>query len=75
MPGETEVIASNLDSAQTAALLEAAQGQLKEAVEQDPSLRLRAREAAERSVAGLLKALGFKSVSFSGRSGANFVGS
>jgi hypothetical protein len=75
MPGETEVIASNLDSAQTAALLEAAQGQLKEAVEQDPALRLRAREAAERSVAGLLKALGFKSVSFASRLGTNFVGS
>jgi hypothetical protein len=62
LPGETEVITSNLDSAQTAALLEAAQGELEASVARDARLRARAREAAVRTVTGLLKGLGFRKV-------------
>lgn len=62
LPGETEVVSSNLDSAQTAELLEAAQGELSAALAADGPLRERAREAAGRSLTGLLKALGFKRV-------------
>jgi hypothetical protein len=46
LPGETEIVVSNLDSAQTAALL----------------VKARAREAAARSVTGLLRGLGFRKV-------------
>jgi hypothetical protein len=62
LPAETEIIASNLDSAQTAQLLTDAQGQLKLAVASDLGLRKRAHEAAVRSVSGLLSALGFRDV-------------
>lgn len=62
LPGETEVIASNLDSAETAALLEAAAGELRASVMRDAKLRERAREAAARTMTGLLKGLGFRKV-------------
>lgn len=62
MPGETEVIASNLDSAETAALLDKAQAELRGAVLHDAALKQRARDAAARSVTGLLKGLGFRKV-------------
>src|SRR6185436_18596377 len=42
LPAETEVVASNLDSAQTAAMLESAQGELRASVASDPRLRQRA---------------------------------
>src|SRR5262249_55062240 len=59
LPAETEIITSNLDSAQTAQLLAEAQGQLRLAVASDLGLRKRAHEAAIRSVSSLLSALGF----------------
>jgi hypothetical protein len=63
-PGETEIIASNLDSAQTASMLESAQGQLRHSLAADPLLKARARAAAERSLGALLRALGFRTVRF-----------
>jgi hypothetical protein len=64
LPGETEVIDSNLDSAQTAQLLELArQGFLRE-VESDPRLRERARRQAERAIRELLLAMGLERVHF-----------
>jgi len=62
LPGETEIVASNLDSADTAAMLESAEGELKASVLRDVKLRERAREAAARTMTGLLKGLGFRKV-------------
>jgi hypothetical protein len=62
LPAETEIIASNLDSAQTAQMLDEAEGQLRSAVSSDAALRKRAHEAAVRSVTGLVTALGFRDV-------------
>jgi hypothetical protein len=62
LPAETEIVSSNLDSAQTAQLLDQAEGQLRLAVAGDAGLRRRAHEAAIRSVSGLLTALGFKDI-------------
>lgn len=63
-PGDTEVIASNLDSAETAALLEEARGAFAREVTADPGLRAKARDAAERALRELLFALGFEQVIF-----------
>ena len=62
LPGETEIIASNLDSHETAQLLAEAQTKLRGAVASDAKLRQRAREAAARTMTGLLKGLGFRKV-------------
>jgi hypothetical protein len=70
LPAETEVVASNLDSAQTAAMLESAEGQLRGAVLSDAALRQRARDAAARSLGALLKGLGFKRVVIGARPAA-----
>jgi hypothetical protein len=64
LPAETEVIASNLDSAETAQLLDDAQRRLQGTVAADAKLRQRAREAAARTMTGLLKGFGFRRVSF-----------
>ncbi len=69
LPGETEIIASNLDSEGTAALLETAELELKASVQHDAKLRTRARDAAARTLTGLLKGLGFRKVTISGRDG------
>ena len=63
-PGETEVISSNLDSAQTAQLLELARGAFEREVMADPVLQARARGSAERALTGLLMSLGFHEVVF-----------
>jgi hypothetical protein len=63
-PGETEVLGSNLDSAETAQLLELARVAFQRQVEADAALRDRALASARRSLAGLLAGLGFDAVHF-----------
>ena len=63
-PGETEVIGSNLDSAETALLLEHARVAFLRAVEADAALGERARESARRALRVLLLPLGFEDVVF-----------
>ncbi len=63
-PGDTEVIGSNLDSAQTARLFELARQAFEREVAADPVLRARARASAERAIRGLLLSVGFDEVRF-----------
>ena len=63
-PEETEVIDSNLDSAQTAKLFELAKEAFEREVEADPRLQERARASAERQVRALLITAGFSEVVF-----------
>lgn len=63
-PGETEVIGSNLDSAETARLLELARHAFQREVDADRALRERARASAERQIRALLTTLGFEAVHF-----------
>jgi len=63
-PGETEIISSTLDSAQTAQLLELARAAFEREVMADPALQAKARGSAERALTGLLFSLGFREVSF-----------
>ena len=63
-PGETEVIDSNLDSEQTAQLLEKAKLAFYKEVSADPRLKDRARQSAERSLRALFFSLGFTEVRF-----------
>jgi hypothetical protein len=63
-PGDTEVIGSNLDSADTARLLELARAAFEREVEADAALRSRARASAERQVRALLVTLGFSAIHF-----------
>ncbi|MBF5042441.1 DUF4230 domain-containing protein [Aggregicoccus sp. 17bor-14] len=63
-PAETEVIGSNLDTAETAQLLEHARAAFEQEVSQDARLRERARGSAERSLRGLLLSLGYREVRF-----------
>jgi hypothetical protein len=63
-PGETEVIDSNLDSAQTAQLLEKARLAFEQEVRGDSRLQQRARDSAERALRGLLLTLGYREVLF-----------
>ncbi|MFH1811116.1 MAG: DUF4230 domain-containing protein [Pseudomonadota bacterium] len=60
LPDETEVLGSNLDSAQTARLFELARQAFMREAGQDPRLRQRARQSAERSLRALLLGLGFR---------------
>lgn len=64
IPERTEVIRSNLDSAETAALLAKARRALEADVAGDAALRGRARGAVEVSLGKLLKTLGFRHVRF-----------
>lgn len=64
LPGETEIIDSNLDSAETARLLELARTAFEREVTSDLQLRERARGSAERALRGLLLGLGFSEVHF-----------
>jgi hypothetical protein len=61
-PGETEVIGSNLDSAQTALLLEKAREAFLREVKGDARLRERARRSAETTLRALFLSLGFHEV-------------
>ena len=63
-PGETEVIGSNLDSAETARLLQLAQDAFEREVSADRTVGDRARGSAERALRGLLLGLGFSAVHF-----------
>jgi hypothetical protein len=63
-PGETEVIGSNLDSAETARLFELARAAFEREVQADRGLQERARASAERQIRALLVTLGFADVRF-----------
>ncbi len=63
-PAETEVIQSNLDSAQTGQLLELARVAFEQDAKADAGLQSRARDSAERALRGLLLSLGFRDVRF-----------
>jgi len=64
LPGETEVIGSNLDSAETARLLELATVAFQREVEADRVLQGRARAAAEQALTALLLQVGVSRVEF-----------
>ena len=59
-PGETEVIGSNLDSAETAKLFQMAKEGFEREVQGDVALKARARESAEKSLGALLGGLGLR---------------
>jgi uncharacterized protein DUF4230 len=63
-PGETEVIGSNLDTVETAKLLELARASFEREVAADARLRERAQRSAERAIRSLLTQAGFRSVTF-----------
>jgi len=63
-PAETEVISSNLDSAQTAQLLELARAAFEREALSSPALREKAVGSARRALTGLLLSLGFRQVEF-----------
>jgi hypothetical protein len=63
-PGETEIIGSNLDSSETAQLLDLAKTAFEREVTASPQLRQRARASAERAITSLLVVLGFAEVRF-----------
>jgi uncharacterized protein DUF4230 len=63
-PGETEVIGSNLDSAETARLLELAKTAFQREVMADRRLQGRARLAAEQALSALLLRVGLEKVEF-----------
>ncbi len=63
-PAETEIIGSNLDSAQTAQLFERAKNAFQAEVEADRELQERARSSAEQSLRSLFTGLGFTEVMF-----------
>lgn len=73
-PGETEIIASNLDSAETAHLLDLAKTAFEREVLADPVLQAKARGSAERALTGLLLSLGFREVVFVGAIGPSGSG-
>jgi hypothetical protein len=64
LPAETEIIGSNLDSAETAQLFERAREAFEREVMADPRLRDKAREASERAIRALLITLGYREVVF-----------
>jgi hypothetical protein len=63
-PGETEVIDSNLDSQETAQLLERARLAFEKEVRADPRLKDRAQVSAERALRALFLSVGFTEVRF-----------
>ena len=64
LPGETEVIGSNLDSAETARLLELAKVAFEREVGADRGLQGKARAAAEQALTALLLQVGVTRVEF-----------
>lgn len=63
-PAETEIIGSNLNSAQTALLFEKARDAFEADVSADKDLQQRARTSAEQSLRSLFTGLGFTEVVF-----------
>ncbi len=63
-PAETEIIGSNLDSAQTAQLFERARNAFEAEVTADQGLQKKARSSAQQSLRSLFLGLGFTEVSF-----------
>jgi hypothetical protein len=63
-PGETEIIDSNLNSQETAHLLEKARVAFEREAHHDVRLKERARHSAERSLRALFLSLGFTEVRF-----------
>jgi hypothetical protein len=63
-PAETEIIGSNLDSAQTAELFERARAAFEAEAAADKGLQRRARESAQQSLRSLFHGLGFEEVVF-----------
>lgn len=63
-PGETEVLGSNLDSAETARLLELARQAFQREVAADARLQARARLAVEQALTALLLRVGVERVEF-----------
>ena len=63
-PAETEIIGSNLNSAQTAELFEKARNAFEADVSADKNLQQLARSSAEQSLTSLFKGLGFTEVAF-----------
>ena len=63
-PGETEIIGSNLDSAETARLLELARAAFQREVMADGRLQERARLSAQQALSALLLRVGFEKVEF-----------
>jgi hypothetical protein len=64
LPAETEIIGSNLDSAQTAELFERARAAFAAQVAADAGLQERARTSAQNSLRSLFVGLGFQQVDF-----------
>jgi len=64
LPAETEIIGSNLDSAETAQLFERAREAFEREVMADPRLREKARQSSERAIRALLVTLGYREVIF-----------
>jgi hypothetical protein len=64
LPGETEVIGSNLDSAETTRLLELAKVAFEREVQGDRGLQGKARAAAEQALTALLLQVGVTRVEF-----------
>lgn len=64
LPGETEVMGSNLDSDQTARLFDLAKQAFEREVAADAALQERARGSAERAIRALLLTAGFSEVRF-----------
>jgi hypothetical protein len=63
-PADTEVLGSNLDSAETARLFELARAAFAREVDADVALQAKARASAERQIRALLVTLGFVDVTF-----------
>jgi hypothetical protein len=63
-PAETEIIGSNLDSAQTAELFERARAAFEAEVTADKGLQQRARQSAQQSLRSLFRGLGIEEVIF-----------
>ncbi len=61
-PGETEIIGSNLDSAQTTLLLEKAREAFEREVKADARLKQKARRSAENTLRALFLSAGFREV-------------
>lgn len=61
-PGETEIIGSNLDSAETTQLLEKAREAFEREVKADARLKERARRSAENTLRVLFLSVGFREV-------------
>lgn len=63
-PGETEIIGSNLTSAETAQLFAKAKAAFEQEIRANQAVEARARRAAERGLRGLLWQMGFRQVRF-----------